>query len=192
MGNDFQLLDDIVKIEFKDDGGMRVRRLDVKLPAALRDSSAAVVSVEAVEGLETASLQRVEILIFGGKLSDGGVSGDAFIFTDTIEGDGDTQRPEVRDVVVAGGASKIKRGKTVPISWEASDNASVSRQFVELSTDDGATFAPVSDELRGDVRTFQWTVESGLSKTKKNVIRIRAIDGAGNEGEAASRRFKFK
>jgi hypothetical protein len=110
----------------------------------------------------------------------------------SVEEPPDTASPQVQNVSVAGGAGKVKRGKTVSITWDATDDRAVSRQFVELSTDNGQTFAPISDQLSGDARSFQWTVDENLSKSKKSFIRIRALDGAGNEGEGMSRKIKIK
>ncbi len=110
----------------------------------------------------------------------------------SVEEAPDTAAPQVENVAVAGGASKVKRGKTVSITWEATDNRAVARQFVELSTDNGQTFNPISDQLPGDARSFEWTVDENLSKSKKSFIRIRSLDGAGNEGEGMSRKIKIK
>jgi Kelch motif protein len=83
-GKNFQLFDDIIKIELKEDNKFTIKRLDVRFPAGLSNSSAAVLRVTPVAGLDAASLQTVEILIFGG-ISRGRETNDTFIFTDTVD-----------------------------------------------------------------------------------------------------------
>jgi Domain of unknown function (DUF4394) len=104
----------------------------------------------------------------------------------------DTEKPQVSNVVVADGLPKLKRNKTVTVTWQATDNTAVDRQFVELSLDNGETFAALSDVLAGEARTFQWRVDAGLPNSKKALIRVRAVDAAGNQGAATSERFKIK
>jgi Galactose oxidase, central domain len=110
-GKNNQLLNDIVKVEFKDDDTVTARRLDVRFPAGLTDSGAAILSLTPVAGFEAANLRTVEILIFGGTTGREDTN-DAFIFTDIVEvtaptPDECTGGPEVSSISV-GNKTKIK------------------------------------------------------------------------------------
>jgi hypothetical protein len=116
-GENFQRLDDAIKIEFKADNTFTVRKLDVKFPAGFDSSSAALISLTPAigvpaNGLQTTSLQTAKILIFGGTVNPNNVTNDTFIFTDTVEATTPPAEecvggPEVTSVTV-GGKLKIK------------------------------------------------------------------------------------
>jgi hypothetical protein len=95
-------------------------------------------------------------------------------------------------VLVNNGAARIKRGKTVPITWQALDNVGMTSQSIELSIDEGQTFEPIVVGLDGDARSHQWQVSEVLPKTRRAVVRVRSHDAAGNMGQASSKTFKLR
>jgi hypothetical protein len=93
----------------------------------------------------------------------------------------DTQAPAVR-VISPNGGLLYKRGRSVTISWEVSDNVGVVSQEVQLSTDGGQTYTNLVANLDGTATSYVWNVSVALSSSKSCLIRIRASDAAGNVG----------
>ena len=105
----------------------------------------------------------------------------------------DTQPPVVSQVFVAGGAKKVKRGDSVMITWNTTDDQTVTQHRIQLSTDGGNSFpTPLVEGLAGTAREFTWIVSSSLSKSKTAVIRVQATDQANNIGQSQSTTFKIK
>ena len=93
--------------------------------------------------------------------------------------------PSVRLLSLNSGG-KVKRGRSVTIEWSVQGGLAPSTQQLFLSTDDGASFNPLSPLLGGDERSFIWEVLKTLHKTKKALIRVRVNDAAGKAAEDIS------
>ncbi|MCS6885302.1 MAG: alpha/beta hydrolase fold domain-containing protein [Acidobacteriota bacterium] len=105
----------------------------------------------------------------------------------------DTNPPVVSAVSVANGASKVKRGATVSVRWQATDDRGVSSQRILLSLDGGTTFpVTIAEGLGGSISSFDWAVSTSLSKAKAAVVKVEAVDQAGNKGSSMSSAFRIK
>lgn len=123
-------------------------------------------------------------------LTASGVSNTFEIFE--AEPPPDVTLPQVKDVSVAGGAKKVKRGSTVTIAWQSSDDRALASHTVKLSLDGGTSFATLATGLPPNASSYQWAVASSLSKSKNAVIKVEATDASGNNGSATSATFKVK
>lgn len=105
----------------------------------------------------------------------------------------DTVPPVVTNVSVGSGAKKVKRGQSVTITWQSSDNLGISVHSIRLSTDGGTTFPNLlATGLAGSLQSFSWTVATSLPKSKQALIQVEAGDAAGNTGRGTSQMFKVK
>lgn len=70
---------------------------------------------------------------------------------------------------------RARRGGELNIEWEMDRAVQVSHQSLWLSTDNRATFVPLSPPLDGDTRNFLWQVPKRMPKAKKAFIKIVAV-----------------
>jgi FG-GAP repeat protein len=98
------------------------------------------------------------------------------------------QNPTV-SVTDPDGGEILAGGSHFEIKWDASDpdgNGTIQRFAIALSTDSGATFnTTIASNVAGDLRTFDWTVPSGINTTTARV-RVTAFDDQGGSGSNAS------
>lgn len=98
------------------------------------------------------------------------------------------QNPTVK-VTSPNTAITVSGGSTFNITWDASDpngDGTIQRFLIELSTDGGATFnTTITMNVAGNLRTFAWTVPTGLN-TQTARIRVTAFDDAGGTGQDSS------
>lgn len=101
--------------------------------------------------------------------------------------DADTQPPTVvlRSPV---DGEVIRSGLIFTVVWQSTDNVRVDQQNISFSSDDGVTFdLSIAANLDGTVTQFEWRVPSTL-RTTRGRVRVEAVDGAGNRGNATSGR----
>ncbi len=101
--------------------------------------------------------------------------------------DADTQPPTVvlRSPV---DGEVIRSGLIFTVVWQSTDNVRVDQQNISFSSDDGVTFdLSIAANLDGTVTQFEWRVPSIL-RTTRGRVRVEAVDGAGNRGNATSGR----
>ncbi|MBI4748687.1 MAG: hypothetical protein HY774_09360 [Acidobacteria bacterium] len=101
--------------------------------------------------------------------------------------DADTQPPTVvlRSPV---DGEVIRSGLIFTVVWQSTDNVRVDQQNISFSSDDGLTFdLSIAANLDGTVTQFEWRVPSTL-RTTRGRVRVEAVDGAGNRGNATSGR----
>lgn len=96
----------------------------------------------------------------------------------TPTADGDTTLPLVA-VSSPNGGELLAANDTVTISYSASDASGIVSVSIELSDDNGLTWRPLADGL-ANTGSWSWFVPNrpGI----ENLIRVHAIDGAGNPG----------
>jgi CSLREA domain-containing protein len=92
----------------------------------------------------------------------------------------DTTAPTVT-VVLPNGGEAIRSGRTLCITWRASDNVGVVSAEVLLSTDGGINFSRIGS-TRDNVQRFCWDVPRDLA-TDRARIRVVVRDAAGNAGQ---------
>ena len=92
---------------------------------------------------------------------------------------GDRQAPAVK-VLYPNGGERLQPGQQVLIQWKNDDNVGVASHLVMLSLDGGITYQPISPTLPGTDQSFLWTVPAIF--TLRGLIRVVAIDAAGNQG----------
>lgn len=82
----------------------------------------------------------------------------------------------------------IRSGLIFTVVWQSTDNVRVDQQNISFSSDDGLTFdLSIAANLDGTVTQFEWRVPSTL-RTTRGRVRVEAVDGAGNRGNATSGR----
>lgn len=86
-------------------------------------------------------------------------------------------------VVSPDGGETLAAGQPTQINWNASDNVAVTTVDVAVSTDNGATFAPLATGIANSGFTA-WNVPN--TPTDSAQVRVTAHDAAGNVGVAAS------
>jgi hypothetical protein len=84
-------------------------------------------------------------------------------------------------VLSPNGGEKLTSNTLVDISWTAQQADDLLSQQLEISSDGGATFAPIAMNLPPEVRTFSWQVPVSVSGEDLRV-RVTAFDKAGNSG----------
>ncbi|HNH82367.1 MAG TPA: hypothetical protein PL157_08325, partial [Acidobacteriota bacterium] len=118
-----------------------------------------------------------------------GNSGDGLSGAFTVSSD--TVKPTVTVTSPSASTKKVKRGDPINVAWTSTDNGTIAKHDVLLSTDDGATFGTsLATGLAGTAQSFTATAPS--SKVKKAIIKVIATDAAGNAGEGLSTKFKVK
>ncbi|MBL8150369.1 MAG: hypothetical protein JNN15_10635, partial [Blastocatellia bacterium] len=96
----------------------------------------------------------------------------------------DTVVPVVT-VLSPNGGENIIAGSSFTISWRSSDDRSISRHNIDLSTDGGSTFpVSIASGLSADAQTFVWSVPQ--IDTGQARVRVTAIDQANNQGTDVS------
>lgn len=102
----------------------------------------------------------------------------------------DTQAPTV-EVTAPAGNETLEGGSLFTINWTSSDNFSVSKHDLQLSTDGGQTFAlTIASGLAGNARSFNWTVPN--IDVPQAVVRVNALDGSNNTGSDSSNVFTIR
>lgn len=102
----------------------------------------------------------------------------------------DTQAPTV-EVTAPAGNETLEGGSLFTINWTSSDNFSVSKHDLQLSTDGGQTFAlTIASGLAGNARSFNWTVPN--IDVPQAVVRVNALDGSNNTGSDSSNVFAIR
>ncbi len=127
----------------------------------------------------------IRVRAFDGAGNNGdGLSGAFTIASDTV-------KPTVTVTSPGASTKKVKRGDPINVAWTSTDNGTIAKHDVLLSTDDGATFGTsLATGLAGTAQSFTATAPS--SKVKKAIIKVIATDAAGNAGEGLSTKFKVK
>ena len=94
--------------------------------------------------------------------------------------------PAVNVVRPNASGERVYTGTPFLIEWTASDDGILASFDVEVSTNDGATYAPVSgcSDLPGSARSCEWSTPGPV--TTKGRIRVRATDAAGHSTTAVS------
>jgi hypothetical protein len=72
------------------------------------------------------------------------------------------------------GGERLLAGSRVLIQWDSADDKGIQSQWVELSTNGGATYSPLAI-LSGTARLYNWQVTA--TPTTKARIKIRVLDG---------------
>jgi hypothetical protein len=97
-------------------------------------------------------------------------------------GNPDQSAPTVT-VVSPNGGERARRGQTLEISWEASDDVGITSQDILLSNDGGQSFATVIAEgLPGSARDHSWAIPADFKKGKQYRVRVVARDASGKSG----------
>ncbi|MBI4751546.1 MAG: hypothetical protein HY774_23950 [Acidobacteria bacterium] len=86
---------------------------------------------------------------------------------------------------------QIRPRPPLNIAWTSTDNGTIAKHDIQLSSDDGATFTTtLATGLPGTAQSF--TATAPATKIKKAKVRVVATDAAGNFGEGISVKFKVK
>ncbi len=89
--------------------------------------------------------------------------------------------PPIVKVTAPQSGDMLKIGDKVRIDWQRTDNSTITRHNIDLSTDGGITFPMiVAQGLAGNAQNFILTVPN--TPTLNARIRVTAIDEAGNSG----------
>ncbi|MBX7221075.1 MAG: alpha/beta hydrolase [Blastocatellia bacterium] len=104
----------------------------------------------------------------------------------------DTEKPVVTGVTLNKTKVKRKTDPTLTISWQSRDNRGVVQQNLTYASNGVDFTTSVSSGLPASVQSFTWTISSTLAKSKVGVVKVSALDAAGNSGEAVSARFQLK
>jgi YVTN family beta-propeller protein len=101
--------------------------------------------------------------------------------------------PSVK-ITLPNGGEVLKAGTSTVVTWQSSDNTSISSHEILLSTDGGTSFPKtLATGIFGTDRSFAITLPKELPKTGKARIRVIAIDASGNKGMGdSSNNFKIK
>lgn len=100
----------------------------------------------------------------------------------TPEIDVDTTPPVV-NVLAPNGGEILGAESTVAITYSANDDSGIAAVSIDLSDDGGTAWRPLARNL-ASTGTWDWFVPNRPGGS--NVIRIRATDGAGNDGSDQS------
>lgn len=100
---------------------------------------------------------------------------------DVLDGP-DTSAPEV-EVLAPNGGETFAAAEALTVAWLASDDAALSAQTVEASTDGGRTWVQVA-ALGPSARAFVWTAAD--KSTDGLLVRVTARDVAGNQSSDTS------
>jgi hypothetical protein len=88
----------------------------------------------------------------------------------------DTAPPQV-NVTAPNGGELVDTGTNFTITWNSTDDNSVTKHDVLLSTDNGVSFTAIAQGLAGDVTQYNWIAP--LISTNQNVrVRVVAYDPA--------------
>ena len=118
-----------------------------------------------------------------------GNSGDGLSGAFTVSSD--TVKPTVTVTSPSASTKKVKRGDPLNIAWTSTDNGTIAKHDIQLSSDDGTTFTTtLATGLPGTAQSFTATAPS--TKIKKAKVKVIATDAAGNFGEGISVKFKVK
>ncbi|MBX7222063.1 MAG: hypothetical protein K1Y36_19080 [Blastocatellia bacterium] len=101
----------------------------------------------------------------------------------TVAADGES--PKVSNVIFSKKKVDRKKDPTIEIAWRSEDNLGVIGHTLFFSpTLTFSTPTLITTGLPGTTRVFKWTVPNEVPKTKTGAIKVVALDGAGNTGEA--------
>ena len=89
--------------------------------------------------------------------------------------------PPMVQVTSPNGGEQIFANTDLTISWSVDQGDDLLNQQVEISTDSGATYAPLQISLDRQARNFLWHVPAAVQSTTAR-IRITAVDKSGNTG----------
>ena len=90
-------------------------------------------------------------------------------------------------------SGKLIRGQGIDISWIADSVPPIALQQVFLSTDNGASYTPISAILNETADELAWIVPESLPKTKKARLKIVVVNAIGNQAEDVSKgKLKIK
>lgn len=88
---------------------------------------------------------------------------------------------------------RLRRGEEARIEWEVQTALPLASQKVLISLDGGDNFIVIAPSVNGDVRRFVWLVPEDLSRTKKALFKVLAIDQSGESAEGLSAQtFRIK
>lgn len=98
--------------------------------------------------------------------------------------------PPTVTITAPKGGEELPTGSSFTITWSAQDTVGVVRQSIALSTDGGTTFpVTIAEGLAGNINSFTWQIPD--IATDSGIIRIDAVDQAGNIGSAKSALFRI-
>jgi hypothetical protein len=89
--------------------------------------------------------------------------------------------PPIVQVTSPNGGEQITGNDDVSISWHLAQDGDVVNQKIEVSTDDGANYTPITQILDKTARNFVWHAPTTLHTTTARV-RVTALDSSGNTG----------
>lgn len=93
--------------------------------------------------------------------------------------------PPTVTVMAPNGGESLTANAPFTITWTTTDNRSVVRHNIDLSTDGGATFpTPIASGLAGTAQSFIWNVPATMTSQAR--VRVTAVDDSNNEGSDAS------
>lgn len=81
---------------------------------------------------------------------------------------------------------RLRRGEKARIEWEVQTALPLASQKVLISLDGGDNFIVIAPSVDGDTRSFVWAVPEGMSRTKKALLKVLAIDQFGESAEGLS------
>jgi YD repeat-containing protein len=84
------------------------------------------------------------------------------------------------------GGEVLAGGTTFRIQWQSDDNVGVTGHEIALSTDGGKTFADPFAALGGNSQTYDWILPGDIAPNRMAVLRVTAMDAAGNRQAASS------
>jgi hypothetical protein len=97
--------------------------------------------------------------------------------------DDDDHTPPAVTVQSPNGGETLVGGTTAPLTWLATDPSGVAHVDLALSRDGGATFTPIAAGEAND-GVYPWIVTTPA--TVQALLRVTAVDGAGNTGSDVS------
>jgi hypothetical protein len=88
---------------------------------------------------------------------------------------------------------RLRRGKQARIEWEVQTALPLASQKVLISLDGGDNFIVIASSVDGDSRSLVWAVPEDMSRTKKALFKVLAIDQSGESAEGLSAQtFRIK
>ncbi len=98
--------------------------------------------------------------------------------------------PPTVTITTPKGGEELLVGSSLTLEWSVQDASEIVRQSIALSTDGGATFPlTIAEGLAGNAGSFTWQIPD--ITTDLAVIRVSAVDQAGNTGSDESPQFRI-